>query len=130
MRTTTAAKVADVLGLVEAYLEGGRPRKRPGKPRPEAIAISGNPVKLKNKANFWDIEKVSLLGALKMACYEQGYSTAIRKHAEDALGKASQFPYTYSLHGIEALDDAEWDTRQLQRAARAARRKLEKEYSL
>lgn len=125
MTKKTAAKVADVLGLAEAYLDGGRPRKLPGKPRPEAMHIAGLPTKI-TKTNFWNIEKVSLVGAIKMAVMEQGYSRTVRTYAEDAIGEP--WPYTYAKYGLQGVDDLLWDTRRLRREIRSARKQIERTY--
>lgn len=124
MQKRTAEKVADVLGLAEQYISLGRPRKRPGKDRPEAINDNGNPVKV-TKSAFWYIGQVSLVGAVKMACLEQGYSAQVRRYVEDYLSMVREGKTGFTLAEI---DNLEWDTRQLQRDLRAARRIIEKVY--
>lgn len=121
MTKKTAEKVADLLGLTEEYLAAGRPRKKPGKPRPQATDIYGRAITtLTRKIDFWGVEKCSLVGAFKLAAYDQMYSKNVMEWAEaaviDALGEFKRL----------ADIDNEWeDTREVQRLLRRARRRLE-----
>jgi hypothetical protein len=125
MQKRTAAKVADLLGLAEAWLRTGRPRKLPGRPRAEAT-MYGLTTKVTTR-NVFDCEKVSLVGAFKAARIEQGYTRTIQKYAEDALAKVA-YPWTYEALGLQGIDDLENDTRQLIRDLRAARKNIERQY--
>jgi hypothetical protein len=125
MQKRTAEKVVDILGLVEAMLDDGRPRKLPGKPRPEAI-IWGLPAKVSLR-NWYDIQKVSLVGAFKMAALEQGYSAYVRKVAAQELAWAVYDRFgQIAFLGLDELDGREPDTRQLIRDVKRARRFVER----
>lgn len=139
MRRDTAEKVADLLGLVEEYLAAGRPRKLPGKPRPEATTIWGDPKKNIRAKDFFLIDKVSLVGAFRLATKEQEYSRCVREWASLLLiVKAGGYSH-FLTHGnkrgesrlyktLAWLDDNEPDTRHVIREVRAVRRAVERTY--
>jgi len=139
MRKATAEKVADLLGLVEEYLAAGRPRKLPGKPRPEATTIWGDYKKRVNPDDFFIIDKVSLVGAFKMALREQEYSRTVREYAALSLifegGGYKHFIESYKPRGssvlydtLQWMDDNEPDTRHVIREVRKTRRFVERRY--
>lgn len=139
MTKATAEKVADLLGLVEEYLDAGRPRKLPGKPRPEACSIWGKPMYRIAPDDFFIIDKVSLVGAFRLATREQEYSRNVREWASLMLiVKAGAYPF-FIRNGnkrgqsrlyktLAWLDNNEPDTRHLIREVRAARRFVERMY--
>lgn len=133
MRHDTAYKVADVLGLVEAFLsQTQRPRKRPGKPRPlaEVRTLSGiKPItRLTKDMQFLDVDRVSLVGALRLACYEQGYSRHVQQVAAFEIAWAwwTNSGEAEWIDSLEGIDNHVQDTRELLRAVKRARRYVEK----
>ena len=139
MRRTTAEEVADLLGVVEATLAGGRPRKPLGKSRPEAVTHFGKPIFIAKASNsdFWLMDTISLVGAFKLAVRENEYSRRVREYASLCLlmhsglhklihgGKRGE-PVLYNA--LQYLDDATVDTRELQRNIRATRKLIEENY--
>lgn len=134
MTKATALKVADLLGLTEEYLAIGRPRKAPGKPRPEATDIHGHSInRITRKIDYWQIDKVSLVGAVKFAAIDQGYSKAIRDIASDFISDEAYLKgwgYARWRLTLEELDEFVFDTRELRRIIKAARRDIERSFSL
>lgn len=128
MQKRTAEKVANLLGLVEQWIKDGRPRKMPGKPRPEAISDYGTPMKATLR-NFWAIDKLSLPAAFKLAQQEEGYTKYVRDIAEEEL-LYEYSPWSWHHLSVADIDNEELDTRELVRAARAARRYIETTYEL
>lgn len=129
MRKNTAAKVADLLALVAAWLEDGRPRKLPGKPRVEIIDNYGKPMSKVDFGELWKVSKVSLTGAFKLSAIEQGYSRYIRELAQGELVWAYYDKHALIQYPTLAeIDAGEMDTRELIRTARAARRDIERTY--
>lgn len=133
MRRATALKVADTLALVEAYLEKGRPRKLPGKPRAEAEDFYGRKPLRVTKWTY-DNElygKVSLVGAFKAIRFGERYSYHVIGTAKALfIAEAEKDGWKTGIHEVSDIDFYEPDTRQLIRYAKAARRKLEKDYGL
>lgn len=126
MRRHTAEAVADILGMVEHLLDKGRPRKHPGKPRPEAELTDGKRILRVKPGQLLSIDTVSLPAALRLARQEGEYT----RHAQHVATLEIAWAYyllsdTY-LHLAEDIDNEERDTRQLIRAARKARRYVEK----
>jgi len=125
MRAATKKKVADLLGAAATTIEQyGRPRMRPGKPRPEATGPTGKPVKW----NAPVVAKLSLLGALKADARELGYSRTIIRHAAEAILDVDSDDW----HGghwtaIVSLDESVYDTREIVRRTRRAQHALESE---
>lgn len=132
MQKRTAAKVADLLGLTEAWLEHGRPRKMPGKSRPEAM-VYGLPCKI-TRANAFYTEKISLVGAFKAARIEQGYSKTVEQDAIVEFIIASKNDHLRAFvrgditAALSLIDDEAWDTRWLRRDLRRARKNVERTY--
>lgn len=131
MTKETAQKVADLLGLVENSLKAGRPRKPPGRPRPEATDLRGVPVRL-DKAQFWTLDKISTPAAFRLAAKEQGYSPYIvRVASEEFRWTAGYFhgsEKAYAPLSLAEIDAIELDTRNLIRAAHKARTWIERAY--
>lgn len=133
MTKRTAAKVADLLGLVEAYLKSGRPRKAPGKPRPPAVSIWGQEMKKVSNTDFFIMDKVSLPTAFKVATREQGYSRNVKEWAGCAfIGASGNSHLLRDERGLveilQQIDDEAWDTQELRRDLRRARKWVEKVY--
>lgn len=133
MQKRTAQKAADLLGLVEALLDqSGRPRKLPGKPRPEALDLNGEPTTIRGK-DLFAVTALSLPAAFKLAAKEMGYTPTVLNAAIEAFEDAAfdaGWTWTISFRGIEGLDQDYWDTRDLIRYARRARKTVEMEAGL
>ena len=127
MRRTTIDKVYDLLHEVAGNLrQYGRPRKRPGKDRPEAMTRWGSVVKPThpNAAHF------SLGGTFKASAKNLGYSRRVMRHAMVAFATEAIRGTNWTVDPksverlIKRLDNDTADTRALVRTARTAARKV------
>lgn len=113
-----------ILEIAHDLLKPGRPRKRPGKPRPEAVTPWASDVSYRDG----NAVRYSLPGAVQRAAY------SIRREVSKATlsrarSQASRL-IAIELSGIEGFSlpwlDEKWaDTREVQRAIKRSIRQLE-----
>ncbi len=121
MQRKTARKVVNLLLATEITLEStGRPRKQPGRPRAEAVKLSGKPVRPTDPY----ATAFSLPGALKANAKMLGYGANVRMYAAWALLDESKWYFGEDACSLSRLDDNTFDTRTLVRYCRAARKYL------
>jgi hypothetical protein len=93
--------------------------------------LQGTPARL-SKVSFWDIDKVSLPAAFKLAALEQEYTAYVRRIAtEEFRWMAGYFAGQekgYAPLSLVEIDAIELDNRNLIRAAKRSRTWIERAY--